>query len=105
MRCSDCHGVIEGNRPFCPHCGRKLGGLLKARPTAGISKPGPRLARPRFRLGKAEAEATSPQAQWLGRMVVFPLLGAIIAAALPGHRWGLGLIIGLFIALQTRKKS
>gem|GEM_PF-4118980 len=107
MKCSHCNGEIEGQRPHCPHCGRELGGLFKKRaPARRIPPKGPVSASRRIRLDKTiENAAPSPATAWLGRIVTFAILGAIIGGALPGQRWIFGAMLGLFIALQTRKKS
>ncbi len=109
MKCPDCNGVIEGRRPFCPHCGRKMGGGLFSM----ASPPSPVSPRPPV-IGADRAEAARKvreiQARWIAhasliRVAAFAVIGATIGSFLPGLSWIGGAMMGLFLGLPGKKKK
>lgn len=116
MRCSDCKGIIEGNRPFCPHCGRPLSGVVRwitpgspQDEAAGKVKATGLGDRPRAdedaaaRIKDAGKRlAAEPVVQ---RIALGAVVGAVAAGFLPGIGWLFGAVIGGLIAYKSMRKS
>ncbi|MGD9811657.1 MAG: hypothetical protein AB7U35_10045 [Sphingobium sp.] len=125
MKCSDCNGIIEGKRPFCPHCGRKLGGAASAgpqiarrvigaqpAPVSGIASAAERLMQRNLSVKDAQEARAALEKMRSGmpsglqirlvKMFVFIMVGAMIGGALPGNRWIAGAMIGLFLGLPKK---
>lgn len=122
MRCSDCNGVIEGNRPYCPHCGRPLSGVARMmRHSSPAQEASGKVAASRKSEGrKAERQARARQEAgdkikaagkelaeqpWFIRVVIGVVAGSIVASFIPGIGWIMGAFIGGFVAYKTYKKS
>ena len=99
MRCSDCNGVIEGQRSFCPHCGSALSGVQRLR---SHIEPPPRPAISRKeRRGEQQAGEGAQLIELFNRFRAFVLrdtkttvISGMVAGAIIGKTVGLGWIIG-----------